>query len=192
MCALRQGRRHGHGHRRHQRRDPRQDREDRRRQCRETDALSGQCQSAIRYCCLKERAPDNGQASGAPVCAATRLRGLPLHHPTPTGERLVVTCVTAKERAPDDRQVSRTKSRRRGTYCPIRPDPCRTLRGPRLVLSAKRYCLEREFWDGLKEIAVGRGVSVSALVTSINSEQRHGNLSSAVRVFVLRHYRASE
>ena len=49
--------------------------------------------------------------------------------------------------------------------------------------------LEPEFWDGLKEIAEGRGMSVSELVTSINSEDRHGNLSSAVRVFVLRHYR---
>ena len=49
--------------------------------------------------------------------------------------------------------------------------------------------LEPAFWDGLKEIAVGRGVAVSELVSSINSEPRPGNLSSAVRVFVLRHYR---
>jgi len=48
--------------------------------------------------------------------------------------------------------------------------------------------LEPEFWDGLKEIAVGRGVSVSELVTSINSERRDANLSSAVRLFVLGHY----
>ena len=50
--------------------------------------------------------------------------------------------------------------------------------------------LEPAFWDGLKEIAAGRGVSVSELVTSINSEQRHGNLTSAVRVFVLGHYQS--
>jgi len=50
--------------------------------------------------------------------------------------------------------------------------------------------LEPEFWEGLKEIAVGRGVTVSELVSDINSERRHANLSSAVRVFVLRHYRA--
>jgi len=49
--------------------------------------------------------------------------------------------------------------------------------------------LEPEFWDGLKEIAAERGVAVSKLVSSINSEPRPGNLSSAVRVFVLRHYR---
>ena len=52
--------------------------------------------------------------------------------------------------------------------------------------------LEPEFWDGLAEIAVGRGVSVSELVTGINSERQHANLKSVVRVFVLRHYRASE
>ena len=50
--------------------------------------------------------------------------------------------------------------------------------------------LEPEFWGGLKEIAVGRGVTVSELVTSINSERRDANLSSAVRVFVLRHYQS--
>ena len=51
--------------------------------------------------------------------------------------------------------------------------------------------LEPAFWDGLKEIAAGREVTVSELVTSINSKHRHGNLSSAVRLFVLRHYQAS-
>jgi predicted DNA-binding ribbon-helix-helix protein len=57
-------------------------------------------------------------------------------------------------------------------------------------IDGRRSCisLEPEFWDGLKEIAVGRGVTVSELVTSINSERRHANLSSLVRVFVLRHY----
>jgi predicted DNA-binding ribbon-helix-helix protein len=52
--------------------------------------------------------------------------------------------------------------------------------------------LEPEFWDGLKEIAVGHGVTVSALVTGINSERQHANLTSVVRVFVLQHYQASE
>jgi len=52
--------------------------------------------------------------------------------------------------------------------------------------------LEPAFWDGLKEIAVGRGVTVSELVSSINLERQHTNLTSAVRLFVLGHYRGLE
>ena len=49
--------------------------------------------------------------------------------------------------------------------------------------------LEDEFWRGLKEIAGGRHVTLSDLVATINSERRHGNLSSAIRLFVLDFYR---
>jgi predicted DNA-binding ribbon-helix-helix protein len=50
--------------------------------------------------------------------------------------------------------------------------------------------LEDEFWKGLKEIAVGRDVTLSDLVATIDTERHHGNLSSAIRLFVLDHYRA--
>jgi predicted DNA-binding ribbon-helix-helix protein len=50
--------------------------------------------------------------------------------------------------------------------------------------------LEDAFWTGLKEIAGGRGMTLSELVASIDQERRHGNLSSAVRLFVLDHYRS--
>ena len=49
--------------------------------------------------------------------------------------------------------------------------------------------LEDEFWKGLKEIAGGRHVTLSDLVGTIDSERRHGNLSSAIRLFVLDFYR---
>lgn len=45
--------------------------------------------------------------------------------------------------------------------------------------------LEPEFWEALKEIAGRRDQSVAALIAEIDQE-RTGNLSSAVRVFVLR------
>jgi predicted DNA-binding ribbon-helix-helix protein len=48
--------------------------------------------------------------------------------------------------------------------------------------------LEDAFWMGLKEIASTRRLTLSALVGSINSA-RTGNLSSAIRLFVLGHYR---
>ena len=49
--------------------------------------------------------------------------------------------------------------------------------------------LEDEFWKGLKEIASARDLTLSELVASIDTDRHHGNLSSAVRLFVLQHYR---
>jgi len=48
--------------------------------------------------------------------------------------------------------------------------------------------LEDAFWRGLKDIAVGRRMTLSDLVGAIDSERQHGNLSSAIRLFVLDHY----
>lgn len=50
--------------------------------------------------------------------------------------------------------------------------------------------LEDAFWRGLKDIATSRRVTLSDLVGSIDSEHKHGNLSSAIRLFVLNHYQA--
>jgi predicted DNA-binding ribbon-helix-helix protein len=49
--------------------------------------------------------------------------------------------------------------------------------------------LEVGFWDGLKEVAAHEGVPVSTLVTCIDTDREHANLSSAVRLYVLDHYR---
>jgi predicted DNA-binding ribbon-helix-helix protein len=49
--------------------------------------------------------------------------------------------------------------------------------------------LEDAFWKGLKDIASGRDMTLSELVAAIDSDRRHGNLSSAIRLFVLNHYR---
>jgi predicted DNA-binding ribbon-helix-helix protein len=48
--------------------------------------------------------------------------------------------------------------------------------------------LEDAFWRGLKDIAVSRRVTLSDLVGAIDTERQHGNLSSAIRLFVLGHY----
>jgi predicted DNA-binding ribbon-helix-helix protein len=50
--------------------------------------------------------------------------------------------------------------------------------------------LEDAFWTGLKEIAIGRDKTLSDLVAEIDTGRPHGNLSSAIRLFVLDHYRA--
>jgi predicted DNA-binding ribbon-helix-helix protein len=49
--------------------------------------------------------------------------------------------------------------------------------------------LEEAFWKGLKEIASDRHVTLSDLVSTIDSGRLNGNLSSALRLFVLDHYR---
>jgi predicted DNA-binding ribbon-helix-helix protein len=51
--------------------------------------------------------------------------------------------------------------------------------------------VEAPFWDALREIATRRGVSVNALVAVIDAE-RTGNLSSAIRLFVLDSCRRGE
>jgi predicted DNA-binding ribbon-helix-helix protein len=50
--------------------------------------------------------------------------------------------------------------------------------------------LEDAFWKGLKDIATSRDMTLSEMVAAIDSERRHGNLSSAIRLFVLNHYRS--
>jgi predicted DNA-binding ribbon-helix-helix protein len=49
--------------------------------------------------------------------------------------------------------------------------------------------LEDAFWKGLKEIASSRNATLSDLVASIDADRQHGNLSSALRLFVLGFYR---
>jgi predicted DNA-binding ribbon-helix-helix protein len=49
--------------------------------------------------------------------------------------------------------------------------------------------LEAPFWDALKDIAAARGASVQALVAEIDAGRGGANLSSAIRVFVLREVR---
>jgi predicted DNA-binding ribbon-helix-helix protein len=51
--------------------------------------------------------------------------------------------------------------------------------------------LEDAFWGALKEIAIGRNKTLSDLVAEIDNGRPHGNLSSAIRLFVLDHYRAN-
>jgi predicted DNA-binding ribbon-helix-helix protein len=48
--------------------------------------------------------------------------------------------------------------------------------------------LEPQFWAALEEIATERGMSMSALVTGVHADRGNANLSSAIRVFVLRYY----
>jgi predicted DNA-binding ribbon-helix-helix protein len=50
--------------------------------------------------------------------------------------------------------------------------------------------LEDAFWQGLNDIALVRRTTLSDLVGAIDSQRQHGNLSSAIRVFVLGQFQA--
>ena len=49
--------------------------------------------------------------------------------------------------------------------------------------------LEDAFWRGVKEIASSQGATLSEMVAVIDSGRNHGNLSSAIRLFVLDYFR---
>jgi len=51
--------------------------------------------------------------------------------------------------------------------------------------------LEDAFWADLRKIAHARGYALHDLIAEIDSSRKGGNLSSAIRVFVLEHLRAS-
>jgi predicted DNA-binding ribbon-helix-helix protein len=49
--------------------------------------------------------------------------------------------------------------------------------------------LEDEFWQGLRAVAHERDMTPSELIAAIDSDRENANLSSAIRLFVLRFYR---
>ncbi|GLR87998.1 ribbon-helix-helix domain-containing protein [Bradyrhizobium iriomotense] len=48
--------------------------------------------------------------------------------------------------------------------------------------------LEAAFWNGMKEISGLRNMTLSELVGEIDTNRPHGNLSSAIRLFVLDYF----
>ena len=52
--------------------------------------------------------------------------------------------------------------------------------------------LEDAFWNDLKKIANAQQVTLSELVARIDGTREQGNLSSAIRLFVLQHFREED
>jgi len=50
--------------------------------------------------------------------------------------------------------------------------------------------LEDDFWNALKEIKRSNNMTLSGLVADIDVRRLHANLSSAIRIFVLHHFRS--
>ena len=49
--------------------------------------------------------------------------------------------------------------------------------------------LEDEFWEALRDIAQSQQMPLSAMLAAIKDKYRQNSLSSAIRLFVLNHYR---
>jgi predicted DNA-binding ribbon-helix-helix protein len=73
-----------------------------------------------------------------------------------------------------------------------RPRSTSTIVKRSLVIAghATSVSLEGAFWDGLKAVAAARSISVAALVAEIDGTRDAANLSSAIRVHVLEHFRS--
>ena len=62
-----------------------------------------------------------------------------------------------------------------------------TLRGHRASVT-----LEPDFWQALRDIATSKDISINVLAAQIDeSREADIGLASAIRVYVLRHYRAA-
>jgi len=59
-----------------------------------------------------------------------------------------------------------------------------TIAGHRTSIS-----IEAPFWDALRQVAEAKRTTVAALVAAIDKERGTSGLSSAVRVWVLEHFR---
>jgi len=55
---------------------------------------------------------------------------------------------------------------------------------------ATSISLEEPFWQALKQLASERAISIAALIAELDSRRAPGNLSSALRLFVLAEARA--
>ena len=49
--------------------------------------------------------------------------------------------------------------------------------------------LEDEFWVEFKAIAEARGQSINQIITEIDEKRGEKNLSSAIRIFILKHHK---
>jgi predicted DNA-binding ribbon-helix-helix protein len=60
-----------------------------------------------------------------------------------------------------------------------------------IVINGRRTSIRLElgFWAAFRTIAAERKLSPSELATEVNNKHKPGNLSSAIRVYILQYYR---
>lgn len=69
----------------------------------------------------------------------------------------------------------------------LKPAPSMAICKRSLAIAGHRtsISLEEAFWQGLRQVAHHRNLSIAALVAEIDATRGNANLSSAIRVFVL-------
>lgn len=72
----------------------------------------------------------------------------------------------------------------------MRADQISSIKKRSIVLNQMKtsVSLEEAFWEALREIARERRVPISAIVSDVEDKRLDGNLSSALRLFVLNYY----
>jgi predicted DNA-binding ribbon-helix-helix protein len=90
---------------------------------------------------------------------------------------------TAAGRARPHRETEAMTPKHRMEQSPVRK------RTAKVGTHSTSVSVEEEFWQGLKEIARQRELPVNTLLTDIDRQRQHANLSSAIRLYVLDHYR---
>jgi predicted DNA-binding ribbon-helix-helix protein len=89
------------------------------------------------------------------------------------------------------RVVPRHKRNHRGRFVDRRLQ--KSLNAKRSVVIGRHktsVSLEDAFWKAFNEIAASRNKTLSDLLATIDTGRHYGGLSSAIRLFVLEHYRA--
>lgn len=137
-----------------------------------------------RLCSALSIAPD-AQAIDAPTCSFPA-----------TGPHNGVAGTLRREQATRAivalRELSRaTSANHRGRFVDRRLQ--KSLNAKRSVVIGRHktsVSLEDAFWKAFNEIAASRNMTLSDLLARIDTGRHYGGLSSAIRLFVLAHYRA--
>jgi hypothetical protein len=76
------------------------------------------------------------------------------------------------------------------TICAMASDKNQQVEGEVKSSVVKRSIIIAGQWRGLKDIAWSRRTTLSNLISRIDLDRERGNLSSALRLFLLNHYQA--
>jgi predicted DNA-binding ribbon-helix-helix protein len=120
---------------------------------------------------------------------------------SPSHFKIIESCAAAPQTVFIDSGVVAALSLQQCILQSQQPSMTERPKGPRgKSLGAKRNVridghltsvhLEGAFWNAFKEIAAAQGTTTGRLITTIDHERQHINLSSAIRLFVLNYYRS--
>jgi predicted DNA-binding ribbon-helix-helix protein len=111
--------------------------------------------------------------------------------PTMSARRLVRGNNILRRSLPCERVVKISRRRSSGRFMKSQLQKSLNAKRSVVIVGHKTsVSLEDAFWKSFNEIAASRNMTLSDLLATIDSDRQEGNLSSAIRLFVLDHYRA--